>query len=92
MQERARVRVNTNTHTLGLARAQSPLPQPRQAALPPRWARRPARRTGRGRSQEKNASDAQDFLPANFPNNPLGRLIRATIETPQQRSTNHSTA
>lgn len=38
---RARVRVNTNTHTLGLARAQSTLRRPRQAALPPRWARRP---------------------------------------------------
>lgn len=88
---RARAREHKHSHTLGLARAQSPLPQPRQAALPPRWARRPALRTGRGRSQEKNASEPKDFLPANFPNNPLGRLIRANSEPPQQRSTNHST-
>lgn len=78
MRERGRVRVNTNTHTLGLARAQGTLRQPRQPALPPRWARRPGRRTGRGRSQKKkNAFDPQDFLPANFPNHPLGGLSRA---------------
>lgn len=54
----ARVRANTHTHTLGLARAQSTLRRPRQAALPPRWARRPGCSRGRGRSQgENNASD-----------------------------------
>lgn len=74
------MRVNTNTHTLGLTRAQGTLRRPRQAALPPRWARRPGRGTGRGRSQggKKNASDPQDFLPANFPSHPLGILFRAT--------------
>lgn len=81
MQARARVRANTNTHTLGLARAQSTLRRPRQAALPPRWARRPAQVAEQeegGAKRKKNASDPQDFLPANFPSHPLGILFRAT--------------
>lgn len=74
------MRVNTNTHTLGLARAQGTLRRPRQAALPPRWARRPGLGTGRGRSQggKKMLPTLKIFLPANFPSHPLGILFRAT--------------
>lgn len=31
-----------------------------------------------GAKGKKNASDPQDFLPANFPSHPLGILFRAT--------------
>lgn len=75
----ARVRAHTHTHTLGRARAQGTLPRPRQAALPPRWARRPGRGTGRGaepkRKEKKNASDPQDVLPTKVPSLPTENFV-----------------
>lgn len=73
---RARVRVHTHTRTPGLARAQSALRQGRRASLPPRRAYTQVAEQEEGGAKEKKYSSAtRDFLPANFPNDPLGRTV-----------------
>lgn len=87
---RARAREHKHSHTLTRACA-----KPSSSAPPsgpsPSVGQTPSSQNRKRAEPRNNASDPQDFLPANFPNNPLGRLIRATSEPPQQRSTNHST-
>lgn len=68
MQERARCVSFTNTTSDWRVR-EALFDSPAKLPFPSARARRRSL-TGRGRSQEKIASDPRDFLPANFPNHP----------------------
>ena len=75
---RERVRVHTNTHTPGFARAQSTLRHPANLPFPLGGPdAQVAEQEEGGAKKEKSAFDPQDFLPASFPNHPLGSLFRA---------------
>lgn len=88
---RARAREHKHSHTRTRACAEPSSSAPPSCPSPVVGQTPSSQNRKRAEPKKKNASDPQDFLPANFPSNPLGRLIQATSEPLHQRSTNHST-